>query len=140
MLCSRCSPTPNGCCPLPPAKCRVAQDLLRVARWFDEATPDDAHDTAVAAIGLHGARHLGVPPSTDEVVPAYPSWWTGPVVEVPVALRERGSRAQRGRASADLSRIVRVRSLTAESRTRTIPRERAGGALAPYLPRTRRIS
>ncbi|MGW5674706.1 TIGR02677 family protein [Streptomyces sp. NPDC003860] len=76
------------------------KDLLRLARWFDEAAPRDAHDVAVAAFGLYGARHLGIPPATDEVVPAYTSWWTGPVVEVPVALRERGSRAQRGRASA----------------------------------------
>nr|WP_145487085.1 MULTISPECIES: TIGR02677 family protein [Streptomyces] len=76
------------------------KDLLRLARWFDEAAPRDAHDIAVAAFGLYGARHLGIPPATDEVVPAYTSWWTGPVVEVPVALRERGSRAQRGRASA----------------------------------------
>ncbi|MFB7998972.1 TIGR02677 family protein [Streptomyces sp. NPDC056002] len=76
------------------------KDLLRLARWFDEAAPQDAHDIAVAAFGLYGARHLGIPPATDEVVPAYTSWWTGPVVEVPVALRERGSRAQRGRTSA----------------------------------------
>ncbi|MCZ4099186.1 MULTISPECIES: TIGR02677 family protein [Streptomyces] len=76
------------------------KDLLRLARWFDEAAPEDAHDIAVAAFGLYSARHLGIPPATDEVVPAYTSWWTGPVVEVPVALRERGNRAQRGRASA----------------------------------------
>ncbi|WP_433546452.1 TIGR02677 family protein [Streptomyces sp. CA-294286] len=76
------------------------KDLLRLARWFEEASPQDAHDIAVAAFGLYGARHLGIPPATDEVVPAHTSWWTGPVVEVPVSLRERGSRAQRGRASA----------------------------------------
>jgi uncharacterized protein (TIGR02677 family) len=76
------------------------KDLLRLARWFEEAAPQDAHDIAVAAFGLYGARHLGIPPTTDEVVPAYTSWWTGPVVEVPMALRERGSRAQRGRTSA----------------------------------------
>ncbi|QDY78092.1 TIGR02677 family protein [Streptomyces qinzhouensis] len=76
------------------------KDLLRLARWFNEAAPQDAHDIAVAAFGLYGARHLGIPPATDEVVPAYTSWWTGPVVEVPVALRERGSRAQRGGASS----------------------------------------
>ncbi len=76
------------------------KDLLRLARWFDEAAPEDAHDIAVAAFGLYGARHLGIPPAADEAVPAYASWWTGPVVAVPVALRERGSRAQRGRASA----------------------------------------
>ncbi|WP_329453451.1 TIGR02677 family protein (plasmid) [Streptomyces sp. NBC_01724] len=76
------------------------KDLLRLARWFDEAAPEEAHDIAVAAFGLYSARHLGVPPASEEVVPAYTSWWTGPVVEVPVALRERGSRAQRGRAAA----------------------------------------
>ncbi|MFI9626990.1 TIGR02677 family protein [Streptomyces sp. NPDC052042] len=76
------------------------RDLLRLARWFDEAAPQDAHDIAVAAFGLYGARHLGMPPTADEVVPAYTSWWTGPVVEVPVALRERGSRAQRGRTAS----------------------------------------
>ncbi|MBL1093127.1 MULTISPECIES: TIGR02677 family protein [Streptomyces] len=76
------------------------KDLLRLARWFEEAAPQDGHDIAVAAFGLYGTRHLGIPPATDEVVPAYTSWWTGPVVEVPVALRERGSRAQRGRTSA----------------------------------------
>ncbi|MEV7426024.1 MULTISPECIES: TIGR02677 family protein [unclassified Streptomyces] len=76
------------------------KDLLRLARWFDEAAPEEAHDIAVAAFGMYGARHLGVPPAPDEALPAYTSWWTGPVVEVPVALRERGSRAQRGRASA----------------------------------------
>ncbi|MEU4129294.1 DUF2397 family protein [Streptomyces wuyuanensis] len=27
-------------------------DLLRLARWFDEAAPQDAHDIAVAAFGL----------------------------------------------------------------------------------------
>ncbi|RDG36689.1 TIGR02677 family protein, partial [Streptomyces corynorhini] len=76
------------------------KDLLRLARWFDEAAPQDAHDIAVAAFGLYGARHLGVAPAPDEALPAQTSWWTGPAVEVPVALRERGSRAQRGRASA----------------------------------------
>lgn len=76
------------------------RDLLRLARWFDEAAPQDAHDIAVAAFGLYGVRHLGIAPAADEVVPAYTSWWTGPVVEVPVALRERGNRAQRGRTAS----------------------------------------
>ncbi|MFI7289989.1 TIGR02677 family protein [Streptomyces anulatus] len=100
------------------------RDLLRLARWFDEAAPQDAHDIAVAAFGLYGARHLGVPPSTDEVVPAYTSWWTGPVVEVPVALRERGSRAQRGRTSS-----VEDHSAQKE-RLRVAASERAAGRKA----------
>ncbi|MGW0824625.1 TIGR02677 family protein [Streptomyces sp. NPDC002845] len=76
------------------------KDLLRLAAWFDAAEPEEAHDIAVAAFGLYGARHLGVAPDPDRSVPAYVSWWTGPVVDVPVALRERGSRASRGRAAA----------------------------------------
>ncbi|MEW2075311.1 TIGR02677 family protein [Streptomyces sp. NPDC013433] len=77
------------------------RDLLRLAAWFDAAEPEEAHDLAVAAFGLYGARHLGVAPDPDRSVPAYVSWWTGPVVDVPVALRERGSRSPRGRAAAE---------------------------------------
>ncbi|MFD2689456.1 TIGR02677 family protein [Streptomyces phyllanthi] len=76
------------------------KDLLRLAAWFDAAETEEAHDIAVAAFGLYGARHLGVAPDPDQSVPAYVSWWNGPVVDVPVALRERGSRAPRGRAAA----------------------------------------
>lgn len=67
------------------------KDLLRLAAWFDAAGPDEAHDLAVAAFGLYGARHLGVAPEPDLSVPAYVSWWTGPAVDVPVALRERAA-------------------------------------------------
>ncbi|MFI5530978.1 TIGR02677 family protein [Kitasatospora sp. NPDC051853] len=76
------------------------RDLLRLAAWFDAAEPETAHDLAVAAFGLHGARHLGVAPDPEGVVPAHVSWWSGPVVDVPVTLRERGDRAQRGRAAS----------------------------------------
>lgn len=105
------------------------RDLLRLARWFDEAAPQDAHDIAVAAFGLYGARHLGVPPATDEVVPAYTSWWTGPVVEVPVALRERGSRAQRGRASSVEDHSAQKRRLQEAARERATARTAAADEL-----------
>ncbi|MER5597990.1 TIGR02677 family protein [Streptomyces sp. NPDC002265] len=105
------------------------KDLLRLARWFDEAAPQDAHDIAVAAFGLYGARHLGVPPATDEVVPAYTSWWTGPVVEVPVALRERGSRAQRGRASAVEDHSAQKQRLREAARQRAAARAAAADEL-----------
>ncbi|SCD34076.1 TIGR02677 family protein [Streptomyces sp. PpalLS-921] len=105
------------------------KDLLRLARWFDEAAPQDAHDIAVAAFGLYGARHLGIPPATDEVVPAYTSWWTGPVVEVPVALRERGSRAQRGRASAVEDHSAQKQLLREAARQRTAARAAAADEL-----------
>jgi uncharacterized protein (TIGR02677 family) len=105
------------------------KDLLRLARWFDEATPEDAHDIAVAAFGLYGARHLGIPPAADEAVPAYTSWWTGPVVEVPVALRERGSRAQRGRASAVEDHSEQKRRLAEAARAQVEARRAAAEEL-----------
>ncbi|MHC0429471.1 TIGR02677 family protein [Streptomyces sp. O3] len=105
------------------------KDLLRLARWFDEAAPRDAHDIAVAAFGLYGARHLGIPPATDEVVPAYTSWWTGPVVEVPVSLRERGSRAQRGRASAVEDHSAQKQLLREAARQRAAARAAAADEL-----------
>ncbi|MGW8763739.1 TIGR02677 family protein [Streptomyces sp. NPDC055815] len=105
------------------------RDLLRLARWFDEAAPQDAHDIAVAAFGLYGARHLGIPPATDEVVPAYTSWWTGPVVEVPVALRERGSRAQRGRTSTVEDHSAQKQRLRAAARERAAARTAAADEL-----------
>lgn len=105
------------------------KDLLRLARWFEEAAPQDAHDIAVAAFGLYGARHLGIPPATDEVVPAYTSWWTGPVVEVPVALRERGSRAQRGRPSAVEDHSAQKERLREAARQRAAARTAAADEL-----------
>lgn len=105
------------------------KDLLKLARWFDEAGPEDAHDVAVAAFGMYGTRHLGVPPEVDEAVPAYTSWWTGPVVEVPVALRERGSRAQRGRTSSVEDHAEQKRRLQREAREHAAARQAAADEL-----------
>ncbi|GGW62101.1 hypothetical protein GCM10010503_44160 [Streptomyces lucensis JCM 4490] len=105
------------------------KDLLRLARWFEEAAPQDAHDIAVAAFGLYGARHLGIPPAPDEVVPAYTSWWTGPVVEVPVALRERGSRAQRGRTATVEDHSAQKQRLREAARERAAARAAAADEL-----------
>ncbi|MEU7044709.1 TIGR02677 family protein [Streptomyces varsoviensis] len=105
------------------------RDLLRLARWFDEAAPQDAHDIAIAAFGLYGARHLGIAPAADEVVPAYTSWWTGPVVEVPVALRERGSRAQRGRTAAVEDHSAQKKRLREAARRQAADRSAAADEL-----------
>ncbi|MFE1521368.1 TIGR02677 family protein [[Kitasatospora] papulosa] len=105
------------------------RDLLRLARWFDEAAPQDAHDIAVAAFGLYGARHLGIPPATDEMVPAHTSWWTGPVVEVPVSLRERGSRAQRGRTASVEDHSEQKERLRTAARERVAARRAAADEL-----------
>lgn len=105
------------------------KDLLRLARWFDEAAPEDAHDIATTAFGMYSARHLGVPPDSDEAVPAYASWWTGPVVEVPVALRERGSRAQRGRTSAVEDHAKQKQWLEQQAREQAEARQAAANEL-----------
>ncbi|WP_051852713.1 TIGR02677 family protein [Streptomyces aureocirculatus] len=105
------------------------KDLLRLAGWFDVADPQDAHDIAVAAFGLYGARHLGVAPEPDQVVPAYVSWWSGPVVDVPVALRERGSRAQRGRSATVEDHSEQKRRLVEEARAKAAARRAAADEL-----------
>lgn len=105
------------------------KDLLRLAAWFDAADPEGAHDIAVAAFGLYGARHLGVAPDPDQTVPAHVSWWTGPVVDVPVALRERGSRAQRGRSAAAEDHSAQKLRLVERERERAVAREAAADEL-----------
>ncbi|MEU6063979.1 TIGR02677 family protein [Streptomyces sp. NPDC047082] len=105
------------------------KDLLRLAAWFDAAEPQEAHDLAVAAFGLYGARHLGVAPNPDRSVPAYVSWWTGPVVDVPVALRERGSRAPRGRAAAAEDHSEQKRRLMEQARQQAEARQAAADEL-----------
>lgn len=105
------------------------KDLLRLAAWFDAAEPEEAHDLAVAAFGLYGARHLGVAPNPDQSVPAYVSWWTGPVVDVPVALRERGSRAPRGRAAAVEDHTAQKRRLMEQARQQAGARQAAADEL-----------
>lgn len=75
------------------------RDLLNLAQWFEGSDDATAHDLFAAAFGMYGARHLGIAPDTDRDVPATTSWWTGPGVRVPVALKERGSRTPRGRAA-----------------------------------------
>ncbi|WP_405908998.1 TIGR02677 family protein [Streptomyces sp. NBC_00828] len=105
------------------------KDLLRLAAWFDAAEPQEAHDIAVAAFGLYGARHLGVAPDPDRSVPAYVSWWTGPVVDVPVALRERGSRAPRGRAAAAEDHAEQKRRLMEQAREQAEARRAAADEL-----------
>ncbi|MFI9329228.1 TIGR02677 family protein [Kitasatospora sp. NPDC052868] len=115
------------------------RDLLRLAAWFDAADPDGAHDLAVAAFGLYGARHLGVAPDPDGTVPAYVSWWNGPVVDVPVALRERGSRAQRGRSAAVEDHSVQKRRLLEEAQARAAARQAAADELRSASGRFGRV-
>jgi uncharacterized protein (TIGR02677 family) len=73
------------------------KDLLRLATWFDHSDERRAHDLFVAAFGLYGCRHLGVAGDTEQG--SATSWWHSPPVEVPVSLRDRGTRGARGRTA-----------------------------------------
>ncbi len=76
-------------------------DFVRLAGWLDQADDaDSAHALLNAAFGLHGARHLGLPSrDAEDPVASTTSWATAPRAAVPVTLRERGERRQRGSAS-----------------------------------------
>jgi len=102
-------------------------DLLKLARWFDGTDDAAAHDVFAAAFGLYGARHLGVAPNEDDDLPATTSWWDGPVAPVPVALRERGSRAPRGRA-ASAEDYAAQRERLREEAAEAAQRQRAAAA------------
>src|SRR5947209_1196716 len=77
----------------------LRRHFLRLAGWFDAATPDEAHVLFTSAFGLYGARHLGVvlDPEVADALPATTSWWQAPAAPVAVSLRERGDRTPRGR-------------------------------------------
>jgi len=60
-------------------------------------------------------------------VPATTSWWDGPVAQVPVALRQRGERAQRGRAASAEDYAAQRDRLRAEAAEAT-QRQRAAAA------------
>jgi uncharacterized protein (TIGR02677 family) len=87
-------------------------DLLKLARWFDEADDATAHALWAAAFGLYSCRHLGIVADDDsEPVPPTASWWRGPVADVPVTLRQYGHRTIRGRTGrrADFSTAKQAR-------------------------------
>ena len=106
----------------------LRRHFLRLAAWFDAATPDDAHVLYTSAFALYGARHLGVllDPDIAEALPATTSWWNAPAAPVPVSIRERGDRSPRGRLvrvadhSAQKERLAADRRLEAERREQAV--------------------
>ena len=96
-------------------------DLLKLARWFDQADDDTAHALWAAAFGLYSCRHLATIAETDdEPVPPATSWWHGPVADVPITLRQYGNRTARGRAGsrADYSAAKQARVAEREAAER----------------------
>jgi uncharacterized protein (TIGR02677 family) len=96
-------------------------DLLKLARWFDQADDDTGHALWAAAFGLYSCRHLAMTAETDdEPVPPATSWWHGPVADVPITLRQYGNRTAKGRAGsrADYSAAKQARVAEREAAER----------------------
>ncbi|WP_083661680.1 TIGR02677 family protein [Actinophytocola xanthii] len=90
-------------------------ELLTLATWFDQATPDQAHVLAAAAFGLYSARNLLPAPEHDADDERTP-WADGPVLDVTVSVRGRGDRGARGRTSRILDDPLGREQLLAEAR------------------------
>ena len=105
----------------------LRRHLLRLAGWFDQATPDDAHVLYTSAFALYSARHLGVPldPEIAEALPATASWWAAPPAPVPVSIRERGDRNPRGRVVRVADHRAQKERLAAERRREAEERAQA---------------
>lgn len=96
----------------------LRRHLLRLAGWFDAATPEEAHVLYTSAFALYSARHLGVPLDAEvaEALPATVSWWQAPAAPVPVSIRERGDRNPRGRVVRVADHRAQKERLAAERR------------------------
>lgn len=73
-------------------------DFLRLAAFVDAAGHSSrAHDIFSAALGLGSCRHAGLlAADADDPVPTTTAWSDAPRAVVPISLRERGDRVQRG--------------------------------------------
>lgn len=115
-------------------------ELLRLARWFDDADDATAHALWASAFGLYPSRHLGFSVTeADEHVPPTTSWLVGPRAHVPVMLRETGQRRVVGRSgrAEDFSEAKQRR--LAEHARRDEARRRAIGEIATHRGRLERV-
>ncbi|WP_263251703.1 DUF2397 domain-containing protein [Saccharopolyspora rosea] len=101
-------------------------ELLRLAKWCDEADEEQAHRLYAAAFGLHSSRHLLPAPDYDSDNERVP-WRDGPVQDVAVSVRSRGDRGARGRTSRVLDDPMTEETLLAEAREAD---QRRGAAVA----------
>jgi uncharacterized protein (TIGR02677 family) len=105
----------------------LRRDLLRLAGWFDAATPEEAHVLYTSAFALYSARHLGIQLDAEvaEALPATASWWRAPAAPVPVSIRERGDRNPRGRVARVADHRAHKERLAAERRRESDQRAQA---------------
>jgi uncharacterized protein (TIGR02677 family) len=105
----------------------LRRHFLRLAGWFDAATPEEAHVLYTSAFALYSARHLGVQLDAEvaEALPATVSWWRAPPAPVPVSIRERGDRTPRGRVVRVADHRAHKEALAAERRREAEARARA---------------
>lgn len=105
----------------------LRRHFLRLAGWFDAATPEEAHVLYTSAFALYSARHLGITldPEVADALPATVSWWRAPTAPVPVSIRERGDRTPRGRVVRVADHRAQKERLTAERRREAEQRAQA---------------
>jgi uncharacterized protein (TIGR02677 family) len=101
-------------------------ELLKLARWCHDSTPERAHAVYAAAFGLFSSRNLLPAPEHDGDDERTP-WRDGPVLDVSVSVRSRGDRGARGRPARILDDPIGRESLLAQAR-RADQRRRAAAA------------
>ncbi len=75
-------------------------DLLRLAGWLNQSGDREAHRIFAAAFGAWSTRHLSLgPEEPDPRIGPMTSWVAADPIDVPVSLRQRGTRAAKGRSA-----------------------------------------
>ncbi|NYH79858.1 uncharacterized protein (TIGR02677 family) [Actinopolyspora biskrensis] len=104
-------------------------DLLKLARWFDRSTPDEAHELHAAAFGLYSARCVQPAPEHDADEHTT-SWRDGRRTTIPVNVRNRSDRSARGGTSRVLHDPMTEQQLLDEERANQQRRAAAAAELA----------
>jgi uncharacterized protein (TIGR02677 family) len=108
-------------------------ELVKLARWFDQADQDRADNLYTAAFGLFSARNLLPAPEHDADDERTP-WRDGPVLDVTVSVRSRGDRGARGRTSRIMDDPIGRETLLIQAREADDRRRAAAAELVAAAP------